>query len=312
MAGISTTSWPRHADVVGEWVGSLYGWTAAAVRGLRRPRHGRSLVIEGPQDRAVLRLHASRLGGLDTIGAQLLTGRYEPTTQRLMRHLIRPGATVVDVGANIGFFTVLGAVLTGPRGRVLAFEPEPRNHGQLARNVLANGLRQVEVHARACSDRPGRHFLDVNHAESGWHRLAPAGATGAGRRRVPVELVTLDSVVGSARVDLVKIDVEGHEGSVVAGMMATVRANPDLVVVLEHSPSQARLAGLDPMAPLHALVGAGLTCVHVVRESEGRLDRVDLASLGSRDVLGGARSVNLVLSARPPQTPLVRATIADR
>lgn len=284
-----------------EWVGSAYGAIAGAVRGVSRPASRREVCIDGRDGAtATLRLHSSAVTGMDTIAAQLMRGGYEPMTKSLFQRLLPPGAMLVDVGANVGYFTVLGALLVGPRGKVLAFEPEPRNHDVLAANVAANALTQVSLRREACSDRPGRHFLAVNRVESGWHRLARAdGATGP-HRKVPVDLTTVDLALADVDrpVDVVKIDVEGHESSVIAGMTATLEANPDVTVILEHSPAQARLCGLDPDASVTRLWDAGLSHTYIVREKSMRLDRVasgDTAALAH----AGGRSVNLVLRRSP-------------
>lgn len=284
-----------------EWVGSAYGAIAGAVRGVSRPPGRREVRIEGRDGAAAtLRLHSSAVTGMDTIAAQLMRGGYEPMTKSLFQRLLPPGAMLVDVGANVGYFTVLGALLVGPRGKVLAFEPEPRNHAVLAANVAANALSQVTVRREACSDRPGRHFLAVNRVESGWHRLARADGSTGPHRKVPVELTTVDLALADVDrpVDVVKIDVEGHEASVVAGMAATLEANPEITVILEHSPAQARLCGLDPTAAVAWLWEAGLNHTYIVREKSLRLDRVTTGDTAALAHTGG-RSVNLVLRRSP-------------
>lgn len=288
----------RLTDLTAEVIGSVHGTVAAAIRGVLRLGRDRSVVVVGPDGTtATLRLHEARFSGMDTIGSQLLSGSYEPTTARVLEALIARGATVVDVGANIGYFTVLSALLTGPTGRVVAFEPEPRNHTVLTGNVAANDLRQVTVIQAACADRVGQHELSINSSETGWHRLAPAGETARGKR-VLVDLTTVDTVIGEAPVDVIKIDVEGHEGSVVAGMLSTVASNPGVTVILEYSPAQARLAGLDPLTPVTLLREAGLRHTYVVREDKAVLERIDPSALGSREVKTG-RSINLMLRALP-------------
>ena len=90
---------------------------------------------------------------------------------------------------------------------------------------------------------------------------------------------------------------QGHEGAVVTGMAQTLADNPGITVILEHSPAQARLAGLDPLAPVTLLHQAGLRHTYVVREDKAILEKIDVESLRSRDVKTG-RSVNLVMRAQ--------------
>ena len=289
----------RLADLTAETVGSAHGAVAAAIRGVLRLGRDRSVEVVAPGGAsATLRLHEARFSGMDTIGSQLLAGHYEPTTRRVLEALVHPGSTVVDVGANIGYVSVLSALLAGPSGRVVDFEPEPRNHAVLSANVASNDLRQVTVVQAACADRIGQHELSINASETGWHRLTPAGDTSSRGKRVLVDLTTVDAVLGEAPVDVVKIDVEGHEGAVVEGMLQTVAGSPGVTVILEHSPAQARLAGLDPLAPVARLREAGLQHIYVVREDKAVLERIDADALGSREVKTG-RSVNLVMRALP-------------
>lgn len=289
----------RAADLATEWVGTAYGASAAAVRGTLALGRSRQVQIDGHEGRqAVLHLHQGRFSGMDTIGSQLMSGRYERTTRAVLGALVSPGMSIVDVGANIGFLTLLSAVLTGPTGRVLAFEPEPRNHARLTANIEANGLHQVRVVQAACADREGTAQLSVNSAETGWHRLVEPGGSTGGQKQLQVQVTTVDAQVGESAVDVVKIDVEGFEGAVVAGMSGTLAANPGLSVILEHSPVQARLAGLDPHRPIALLRGAGLAHAYLIREEQVVLERIDVDALAGGERLKG-RSANLLLRATP-------------
>lgn len=288
----------RLVDLTVEAVGSAHGLVAAAAQGTFHLGRERSIVVVGRDgSSATLQLHQARFSGIDTIGRQLLTGSYEPTTARVLECLVTPGSTVLDVGANIGYFTVLSALLAGPTGRVIAFEPEPRNHAVLAANITTNDLKQVTLLRSACADRIGQHELAINASETGWHRLATPGTSTRGKR-VTVEVTTVDATVGESPVDVIKIDVEGHEGAVVAGMLQTLSSNAGATVILEYSPAQARLAGLDPLAPVTLLHDAGLRHTYVVREDRAVLERVRPDTLGTSEMKTG-RSINLVLRASP-------------
>lgn len=280
-------------------MGTGYGAAATLWRTVRFVGRDRAVTVVGPDGQvARVGLLQSRFTALDTIGSQLLAGRYELTTRRLFEQLVRPGTSIVDVGANIGYFTALSAVLTGRTGRVIAVEPEPRNLAALRANIERNGLEQVRLVEAACGEHVGVAQLGVNSSESGWHRLVSHGSASTGLQTVPVALTTVDEVVAGQPVDLVKIDVEGFEGPVVAGMGATLAANPGLDVVLEYSPSQARLAGLTPTRPLQLLRQAGLRHAYLIREDIPALQRVDLEALAAGVKLLG-RSVNLLLRSAP-------------
>lgn len=134
------------------------------------------------------------------VGERMLPERF------LLRQLVRPGDTAVDVGANIGYVTLLLAQTVGPGGNVHAFEPDPDNLLELERTVAQNRLPNVRVHPCAVGDAEG-----VASLASGINaRLRTEGT-------VPVRVRRLDDVLRGQRVDFLKIDVEGHEGAVLAG-----------------------------------------------------------------------------------------------
>jgi len=170
-----------------------------------------------------------------------LTGDAEPEVQEALAELLKPGQTVYDVGANIGFFTILCSRLVGPTGRVYAFEPIPQNLATLKHNIALNGLTNVVVVEKALSSRTGTAAMFVS-PWSAFHSLNVEGASkqdnhGAEAGEIVVETVTLDEFVqgeGVATPDLLKIDVEGAELIVVDGMRETLRGKQPLLLCELH------------------------------------------------------------------------------
>ena len=146
---------------------------------------------------------------------------HEPHVADAIARILRPGHTAVDVGANIGYFTVQMARLVGAQGRVVAYEIDERNVRELRRNgalAAGDGCRPEIVEA-AVSDSAGTLAIAPG-AHSTLHRVTRREADGR-----TVRAVTLDDELerlGIARVDLAKIDVEGHEPSVLTGMERVV------------------------------------------------------------------------------------------
>ncbi|MCB1185225.1 FkbM family methyltransferase [bacterium] len=160
-------------------------------------------------------------------------GSNEPPVQEVLARLLTPGATFLDVGANVGFFSALAARLVGPRGRVVAFEPVPANADLVARNAAANGLGNVEVVRAAVSDRCGRGRL-VLAGHAGGASLDSVAAPPDPVGEIEVDLVTLDAWLAArpeVRPDVVKIDVEGAEPEVLDGMVGVVARHRPLLVV---------------------------------------------------------------------------------
>lgn len=179
-------------------------------------------------------------------------GSNEPAVQDLFARVIRPGMVVYDVGANVGFFTVIAARLTGAGGFVYAFEPDLDNARLVRANLAANDFNQALVVARAVGPTTGVATLQVARY-SGGHALVGAAPPPDKVHEVAVETVALDDFltqVGVLPPDLVKIDVEGLELPVLDGMERLLRAHrPSLLVELD----DATRTGHDAkVADLHA------------------------------------------------------------
>lgn len=158
---------------------------------------------------------------------------WEPRLTRLLQALLKPGDVFLDVGANIGYFTVLAAASVGPQGRVFAVEPEPDNLALLRENLRLNDL-SAEVLACALSDTAGEAALFLNPDNHGDHSLASR----AGQVALTVPLCRGDAVLpADVRIAVLKMDVQGAEALAWQGLMATIqRSLPTLRLLLEFSP----------------------------------------------------------------------------
>ncbi len=165
----------------------------------------------------------------------LLFGDYEPELRAYFRNFLRPGFVVVDVGANIGWHTLLMAQRVGDQGRVIAFEPNPSVRLTLQYHVSLNRFRQVEILPYALSDRAGHVQFNAPPAD-GPHdgdgclvNVPMAGMTD----RVEVEATPFDALLDRlllTRLDLIKLDVEGFEWPALRGCeLAITRFRPHIV-----------------------------------------------------------------------------------
>jgi FkbM family methyltransferase len=184
----------------------------------------------------------------DVTGRVLATsGVWEPGVTAFFRQLVRPGDVVVDVGANIGYFTVLAARLVGPDGHVHAVEPAADTHAALVANVRHNRLGNVTAHAVAAAASTGTATLHrargVNAGASSL-RSDPGPRLGAvSADAIEVTLLPLAELVPPEhrpRLRLVKVDVEGYEADVLEGLAPLLEAGhrPSIVVEMH--------ADLDP------------------------------------------------------------------
>ena len=148
-----------------------------------------------------------------------LYGEYSESEAILFQQILAPGAVAVEAGANIGALTVPIATRVGPTGRVIAYEPQAPLADLLVRTATANALAQIEVRCAALGAQPGTTVVPrIDYLAAGNFGGVELG--GADGSTVPVE--TLDGL-GLARLDLLKIDVEGMELAVLAGAAATAR-----------------------------------------------------------------------------------------
>lgn len=170
--------------------------------------------------------------------------QYEEPVRQVVREHLQPGDVFIDVGANIGVMTFLGASLVGPQGRVIAVEPNPDNVQLLYRSIVLNGSTNVEVLPLAASDRRAVCSLT---GRSNTHLIGARGAQGGGRY---VQSVALDDLLGDLpRLDFVKMDIEGHEPPALRGMLRLVtRHRPTLLT--EFNP---RCLGVQQQEPLEYL-----------------------------------------------------------
>ncbi len=166
----------------------------------------------------------------------MLTGEHEPMVQEALRRSVAPGMTVFDVGADIGFFSLLSAGLAGPSGRVEAFEPVAASAEAVRVNAALNDFDNVAVHQLAVGDHAGRETLLVQ-ADHSWSHLSDRGEHGNTRERTPVAVICLDEQIAAGLLPVphvVKIDVEGSEGAVLRGLSKTLSAHRVTIICELH------------------------------------------------------------------------------
>lgn len=187
----------------------------------KRLRRGRPLLV--PWEGMTLEVPPDA----NSAAANYYFGRQDWWEFAFLERFLRPGDLAVDVGANVGAYTLFLAKLVGPAGEVIACEPDPRNLERLRANVERNGLRQVEIEALAIGAAPG----EVNFA-TGLDSIGHVASEGAaGSLRVPV--TTLDALCARRRPAFIKVDVEGFEPEVVAGANELMTAGVPLAWQLE-------------------------------------------------------------------------------
>lgn len=166
-------------------------------------------------------------------------GLYELETVRMMERLLKPGDTFIDVGAHVGYFSMIAAALGA--GRVLAFEPNPHNFRALEENVVLNNAVIVSRYRGAVDSQYYPRAMWVNQDNDGGHAFWNVGEhpfntkSKDNPKHEEVNCVTLDYFVlrRNNPVHLIKIDVEGSELDVLRGAQELLKANPDCAIICE-------------------------------------------------------------------------------
>jgi FkbM family methyltransferase len=177
------------------------------------------------------------------------------------------GMTVIDVGANVGYYTLVAARVVGPKGTVHAIEPCDTNLAFLTRNLRLSGLRNVQLHACAADAKRARRSFHVTDSafDHGFYSHPIAKTT----RETAVDTVPVDDLVQSP-VHVVKIDVEGAEIDVLNGMTRIMRENTHLSLFVEWSPWCMRQAGREAGELPERLREFGFRDICVVDDLAGR------------------------------------------
>jgi FkbM family methyltransferase len=221
---------------------------------------------------------------------------------QVVKHLVAPGDSVIDVGANFGFYTAYLSGRVGPHGCVSSFEPIPLTFGILSYIVGRSSLENVRLFKFAASDSNGSATMGIPRPDDGLDnyyqaRLMPAGDTPgvAIGQRLEVPLRTLDSVIDSASkpITFIKLDVEGHELEAVEGAMTLVRSfKPALLIEVSTDLDDDRSPA---SALMHRLEEHGYSCYWY-----------DGSTLRKRS--GGDRSINYFF-LRPEQLDRVAGRV---
>lgn len=264
--------------------------------------HSRLKTVLYPSDVVTISVRGHRLivdprdAGM---GPSLIFDRgYEQFETALFESCIEPGMTVLDLGANIGYYTLVAARQCQSAGTVVSFEPDPLNREILERNVALNRYSNVRVVSAAVSSESGHATIYRDSTYSSCSSLEPRNVLiSAGA--VSVETVSLDRFwrdeLNRGRIDVMKVDIQGAEGLLVAGGRETLRANRP-IMFMELWPHGLRSMGTDPLNLLDELSGLGYRVerIHEDGQTVAPADAEELVT-ACDVVLGGRGHIDLLL-----------------
>lgn len=159
----------------------------------------------------------------------------------ILRDIIQKGMAVLDIGANIGYYTLKFAKLVGTKGKVYAFEPDPNNYSLLMKNLKANNYENVVTVPAAISDKTGKLKLFICEEHKGNHRIFDSHD---GRESFEIETSRLDDFFSrNEKIDFIKMDIQGAEYLALLGMNDLIKRSEKLIIISEFSPSLLAKSG---------------------------------------------------------------------
>lgn len=190
----------------------------------------------------------------------MVSGVYEKYETELFKKLIKPGMTVVDIGSNIGYYSLIAAKLAGNNGKVYAFEPEPNNYNLLVKNIKINNYANIIPIQEAVSNKRGNTKLFIDKINLGNPSFSKNNVPTPKEGFVKVEAITLDeffeNVVKDSKVDIIKMDTQGAEGLIVEGAGKLLKNN-NLKIFMEFWPYGLKNIGTNPLKLLLKLQDYG-------------------------------------------------------
>lgn len=191
----------------------------------------------------------------------MVMGRYDQGTTRLVERLLKPGMTVIDVGAHVGYFALEFARLVGAEGKVYAFEPDSSNLELLMKNISLNTYGNISTHKQALAEHSGWARLFLNSKGSDRHSLlVDKEQPPQNQNTTEVETLSLDEFLEELdwpTIDLLKIDAEGAEYSIIKGMRRSLEARKVRIMIFEFTPSACEANGIMPEKFLWNLYDSG-------------------------------------------------------
>jgi len=203
------------------------------------------------------------------ISGALAMGVYENKEIALFRSTVKPGMTVLDIGANIGEYTIIASSLVGDSGKVVSFEPEPENYKLLSKNIKHNKRNNVQAFQYGLADKESKGVLYLSSDNKGKHSMAKLDGE---NNSIQVSIKTADQVLSNLKiekVDIIKIDIEGAEALALKGMTNVLEKSSPCILFCEFYPEALRNMGSSPLELLSNLSSLGFLIFEIKNKEDG-------------------------------------------
>lgn len=200
---------------------------------------------------------------------RMVLGQYEEETTRVFERSIKEGMSILDIGAHVGYYSLLSAKLSGPTGKVFSFEPDPDNYSLLIRNIKANSYNTITPINKGVASASGKRTLYLSRLDNGRHSVYLQDSLQNGS--VSITTTTMDDFFGALNwptVDFVKIDVEGAELEVLNGMTGLLERCPKIKIIMELNPQLLKQGNTEPISLVQRLQSLGFSLKQISSENE--------------------------------------------
>jgi FkbM family methyltransferase len=199
------------------------------------------------------------------------SGHYEDElmTVRIFKKYLKSGMTVLDLGANIGYYTMLARSIVGPKGKVFAFEPSPSSIKLIKASIKENSFANVIAVETAVSNKTGKAKLYLSPLYISEHSLLDYHYSSgrSSEKSINVKTITIDDYfeknVGNFKIDFIKMDIEGSESRALEGMKRVLEENKKLIMITEFCPNCIKFGNRNPRDFLEKLLHLGFKIFHI-------------------------------------------------
>jgi len=201
-----------------------------------------------------------------TVSEKLVeTKVWEDFESKIFKQSLKTGDIVVDIGAHIGYYTLIASKIVSREGKVYAFEPDPKNFKLLKRNVEENQLHNVVLTNKAITSKTGQVKLYLNKENTGDHRIYD---TKDDRDEILVDSTSLDDYFKNIKrkIDVIKMDIQGAEYEAIMGGLGLLRKNPQIKIFCEFWPMGLKLNNTNPENFLAVFRKFGFRIFHIDEE----------------------------------------------
>lgn len=220
-----------------------------------------------------------------------LNGELDPLHSQLFLDSLKPNFTVFDIGANVGYYTVLASKIIGKGGRIYAIEPNPDNLDLLKKNIKLNNCRNVIIVNRALGERSGLAEMALDEASPGESSLAQ----NAKGKKITVQITTLDNFTkleNIKQVDVIKIDIEGGEIQALKGGAEFLKRSKEIRLFIECNVKTLKLFNSNPKKLVNLLEEFGYKIEKITNEIEKTVSR--FSNINLEQALSRVNAVGLV------------------